>query len=150
MSKKKKNNQPALDLELIQSSVAQLGLAALTGQSVPTERVTITVDIPKPLLDIATHVASVSGGTREDAVAQMVKEGLSDRLKSLTQDATEETPSLSDLIPKSANISAEKTKDVLEKFQGNMGELTEMVGKLNEISEALNGMGISGDLLKIK
>lgn len=145
--KKKKNNQK-LNKSLIEKYTTVMAMAALTGQSVPSRSVSLTVDLPEPMVKIAEHVAEVTGTELSVALAQMVKEGLSYKVQTLSRDATKEETDSSEA--ETPPVEFKKLEEVMTGFQSNLGNLNGLMDTLSKLSESLNGMDPSGDLLKTR
>ncbi len=124
-------------------------MAALTGQPIPSTPVNLTVDIPNPMLAIAKHYAEVSGIDATVVVSQMVKEGLSHKIQSMSQEAlgemedTEEVSALPSGLPE-----IKQFQEALGGLQSNMGNLDGIVETLNKLVESVNAISPSGDVPK--
>lgn len=153
MSKKKKQQQKKqLDLELIQKHTAELGMAALTGRSIPTRSIQVTVELPEPMVAIAEHVAAVTESNLNDALSQMVKEGLSIKIGSLSKDALKDEASLESLIPKGSSVEeTKKAQDIFTNFTENISGIQDLITQLNSLEQQFtNGTFDPGNLPKIK
>lgn len=157
--KKKKDLSPKQKQRLTAHSVAtdamtDMAMAALTGQSIPTEKITLTIDVPTSVVTMAKQMAIAYDTTKEAILAGYVKEGIDAKLNLIKQmsgmamfGGKEKAP-----VPPTPDISS----DSLKKFEetiGNMGNLKDLMSTLNNLTESLqeletNASTPTGDVLK--
>lgn len=150
MTRKKKNqSKKKLDSSVIEQHMTNMAMAALTGQSIPTRSVTLTVDLPEPMIAIAEHVAAEADVPTEEMIARMVKEGLSYRMQYMAKEALANENEVPQETIEATNELKGMT-EAIKNLQSNMGDVSGLMDTLNKLSESLNGINSPGDMLKIR
>lgn len=112
-----------IDLDYIQSQLAALATAMLTS-SQETEMVALCLEIPRELINIAEHISTISGQTRDEVLATMCLNNLNSSISNLSSGATSQS-------------SSNEINDLNKK----MNELTNVMGSFTSLIDKLNSIG---------
>jgi hypothetical protein len=113
-----------LNLDFIQKELASLATAILTSKQ-ETEMITLPLEIPRQLINIAVYIGQQSGKSRDEVLSEMCLNNLNSSISELVgKNPPNEMSSLNNKMNELTDVMSSFTSivDKLNSLQMNLGE----------------------------
>lgn len=133
------NNIKNLNIEYIESLLTSLASDALSGDIVQIDK-TVSIQLPKQMMDIVAHVVANSDYTENDVLSKMCSISLKQNVEELLKDKKEVIPQTNpfDVLSKSSEFAdlGAKIKD-MENITNQFESMKQGIEALTKLAEAI-------------